>query len=176
MEEKEKSQICDSDTNNDKWIKFALIVAAVFLGCYLATYFIVDQMRHQYYYTHVRPIPNIDDVLKEQDKFFKSLEPQLFDINMLVPVNTPVVQSFKKDDEYKMVVDLKPFGGTAENIKLKIKPDKVSISGENFTSKNNKESDYSFAQTFILPEKIDTSKVKKEVIKGKYVITLPIED
>ena len=174
MEEKEKSNSCDS--GNDKWIKFALIVAAVFLGCYLATYYLVDQMRHQYYYTHIRPIPNIDDVLREQDKFFDSFNSEPISFNLMLPVNESVVQTFKKDDEYKMIIDLKPFGGSAENIKLKIKSDKVSISGENFTSKKNSESNYSFSQSFTLPEKIDTSKVKKEIVKDQYIITLPIKD
>lgn len=174
MEDKENFKSCDC--SNDKWIKFALIVAAVFLGCYLATYYMLDQMRHQYYYTHVRPIHNVDNVLREQDKILNAFETEPLDLNTMIPVTSPVVQTFKKDNAYKMVVDLKPFGGNTDNIKLKIRPDKVSISGENFVNKRNKESDYAFSQSFILPEKIDTSKVTKDVIKGKYVITLPFED
>ena len=33
----------------DCWVKFALLILALFLGSYLATYFIIDQTRHSYY-------------------------------------------------------------------------------------------------------------------------------
>ncbi|UKI41643.1 MAG: hypothetical protein L6V95_00805 [Candidatus Melainabacteria bacterium] len=38
----------------DCWVKFALLILALFLGSYLATYFIIDQTRHSYYINPMR--------------------------------------------------------------------------------------------------------------------------
>lgn len=175
MDENNEKEIKSCDCSNDKWVKFALIVAAVFLGCYLATYYILDQMRHSYY-APICPIENIDNVIKEQDKLFDDFEAMPVDLKTMLPTNMPVVQTFKKGDDYKVIIDLKPFNNDVRNIKLKIEPYRISVFGEKITSKKNSKSDYAFSQSFSLPERIDLDDVTKEVRKDKYIITLPIDD
>ena len=46
-EQKNTNEKNDFDLK-DCWIKFALLILALFLGSYLATYFIIDQTRHSY--------------------------------------------------------------------------------------------------------------------------------
>lgn len=176
MDENTREEFKSCDCSKDKWIKFGLIVLAVFLGCYLATYYLLDQMRHHYYYAPVRPIHNIDNVIQQQDKMFDEMESLPVDVNSLLPTNAPVIQTFKKDDAYKVIVDLKPFDGEVSNIKTEIKPNRISIFGQKFTTKKHGESDYEFSQSFVLPERIDVKDVKKEKVKDKYIITLPIKD
>lgn len=170
-----KNEIKDCDCSHDKWIKFGLIVIAVFLGCYLATYYLLDQMRHSYYMP-VRPIHNIDNVIEEQDRIFDDMDEMPLDLNAMIPMSASVVQTFKKDDAYIVVVDLKPFNGESSKIKTQVTPNRISIQGEKFTSKKHTQSDYNFSQSFVFPEKINVKGVTKEKIKGKLVIILPIVD
>jgi len=51
-------------------IKFAVLLITLFLACYLAVYYIMDQIRHSYYLPAV-PIENIDRIIKEQDRMFE---------------------------------------------------------------------------------------------------------
>ena len=173
MDENGEKKFISCDCGKQDWLKFALLLLAVFLGCYLTSYYLLDRAHHKYY-TPVRPIHNIDNVLREQDKMFDEME--AIDLSTLLPPNTPVVQTFKKDDTYKIVVDLKPFNGEPSNIKTDITPDRISIYGEKMSKKRNSETDYAFSQSFMLPEKINPKAVTKEKVKGKYIITLPIED
>ena len=173
MEENNEKKIISCDCGKQDWIKFALLLLAVFLGCYLASYYLLDRAHHKFY-APVRPIHNIDNVLREQEKMFDDM--QAIDLSAMLPPNTPVIQTFKKDDTYKVVIDLKPFNGEPSNIKTEITPDRISVYGEKISKKRGAQSDYAFSQSFILPEKINTKAVTKETVKGKYIITLPIED
>lgn len=173
MDENEEKKFVSCNCGKEDWLKFALLLLAVFLGCYLASYYLLDRAHHKYY-APVRPIHNIDNVLKEQDKVFDEME--AVDLSTMLPANIPVIQTFKKDDAYKVVVDLKPFNGEPSNIKTDITSNRISVYGEKLSKKRNSESDYAFSQSFVLPEKINTKAVTKEKVKGKYIITLPIED
>lgn len=172
----ENQQKPSCDCSKERWVKFALILLAVFLGCYLASYYLLDQMRYHFYSPHVRPIHNIDNVIDEQDKLFDDFDAMPVDLNSMMPVNSSIIQTFKKDDAYKIIIDLKPFNGEASNIKTTISAERISIDGEKFSSKKNTQSDYSFSQSFVLPEKINVRAVTKEKVKNKLIITLPLID
>ena len=173
MEENNEKKLFNCDCAKQDWIKFALLLLAVFFGCYLASYYLLDRAHHKFY-TRIRPIHNIDNVLQEQEKIFDEIE--AIDLSAILPPNAPVIQTFKKDDTYKVVIDLKPFNGEPSNIKTKITANRISIYGEKISKKHGTESDYTFSQSFLLPEKINPKSVTKETIKGKYIITLPIQD
>src|SRR5699024_8232551 len=115
-----------------------------------------------------------DNLLREQDKMFDEME--AIDLSTLLAPNTPVVQTCKKDDTYKIVADRKPFNAEPSNIQTDITPDRISIYGEKMSKKRNPETDYAYSQSFMLPEQINPKAVTKEKVKAKYIITLPIED
>ena len=173
MDENEEKKLPRCRNTGEDWLKFGLLLLVVFLGCYLASYYLLDRAHHRFYGS-IRPIHNIDDVIKEQDRMYDEME--AVDLSNMLPPNAPIVQTFKKDDAYKVVIDLKPFNGEPSNIKTDIKSDRIKIWGEKNVKKSNSQSDYAFSQSFVLPEKINTKAVTKEKVKGKYIITLPIED
>lgn len=159
---------------NKKWIKYVLICLSAFLGAYLAVYYIVDQVRHEYYSPFMR-FDNLDKVFREQEKAFDDFEKTTMNFNVEMLGKTPVnIETIKNDDVYKVIIDLKEFNNDEKNIKLDVKQDRLSISGESLKKDKNSQSEYSFSQNFSLPENVDVSKVTKEKVDNKYVITLPI--
>ena len=71
MDQKNEFKECHCDEHKtEHWAKFALLLLAVFIACYLAVYYVMDQMRHAYY-VPAAPIENIDRILNEQDKMFQ---------------------------------------------------------------------------------------------------------
>ncbi len=173
-EQKFKECHC-AEHNAHHWLKFAIILITLFLACYLAVYYILDQMRHSYYIPS--KMDSIDKVLQEQDKLFNEMTTFPMHYNAMINVKSPV-ETYKDDenDAYKIIIDLKPFNDNPDNIKIDIKSNKVSISGEEDKTEKNSEKVYAFSQSFVLPEKIEADKVTKQQSGHKYVITLPIDD
>ncbi len=180
MDENKEFKECNCDEHyhnkTENWIKFALILLALFLACYLAVYYIMDQMRHAYY-VPAMPMENIDRIMKEQDKMFEDMGALPMNNKAFMNIKNPV-ETYKddSDDSYKMIIDLKPFNNNPDNINLDIQNNKISISGKAEKTKKHSENVYSFSQSFVLPENIDTNNVKKEIKHHKYIITMPIED
>ena len=94
----------------------------------------------------------------------------------LMAKNPVKIKPLKDNEGYKICINLKPFDDNEKNIKVDIKPNRVNISGQSGKVDKNNESEFSFAQSFILPETINVSKVKKERKGHKYIIILPFED
>lgn len=172
----DKSCNC-TNHNSGHWIKFALLLLALFLASYLAVYYILDQMRHAYYIPSA-PVENIDRIIKEQDKMFERDFGALpmHDKAFKDTKNTIETYYDNKSNSYKMIINLKEFDNNPQNITLDIKKDKVNVTGINEKITKKREKVYTFSQTFILPEKIKTELVTKEKTGNKYIITMPLEN
>lgn len=161
------------------WSKCLLITLAVFLGVFFAVYFVVDNMIHRFFMPPIPPqvigVDDLDDILREQDRMMQDFAKYKPLVNPF-SVNPVKVQTFQKDDEYIIMVDLKPFGGDEKNIKVDVKPNSVKLSGESSKKDKHSENDISFSQSFSLPHKVDVEDVTKEKKGNNYVITIPIED
>jgi len=156
--------------------KFAILLLTLFLACYLAIYYILDQIRHSYYLPAM-PLENIDKIIEEQDRMFeKDLGTFPMQSRVLKQIKSPV-ETFKDDKSqaYKIIVNLKEFNNDPKNIKLDIQDDKVSIMGINQKTGKSNEKIYTFTQSFYLPEKINTKAITKEQSGTKYIITMPLE-
>lgn len=180
MDQKNEFKECHCDEHKtEHWAKFALLLLAVFIACYLAVYYVMDQMRHAYY-VPAAPIENIDRILNEQDKMFqKDFGMGVFPMHdrAMMMVKNPV-ETYKDDnaDAYKMIINLKPFNNNPKNVDVNVQENKVSVNAVGEKSGRNSDRVYSFSQSFILPEKIDLTKVTKEKKGHNYVITMPIDN
>ena len=175
-ENKESKDYNCSCHKTEHWIKFTLILLVLFIACYLAVYYVLDQMRHAYYMPTM-PVENIDRIMKEQDKLFNEMSTLPMHNSAMFVIKSPI-ETYKDEstNSYKMIINLKPFNNNPKNVEVKIKGNKVEVNAA--AEKTNKNSDkiYTFNQSFVLPEMIDEKKVTKEKIKHKYVITMPIEN
>lgn len=166
--------------NEDKichLIKFAALLVTLFLACYLAVYYIMDQIRHSYYLPAV-PIENIDRIIKEQDRMFeKELGAFPMHNKALKRMASPI-ETYKDDkkDAYKIIINLKNFDNNEKNIKLNINDNNVTIIATNTNTTKKEENFYTYTQSFNLPEKINTKLITKEKLGNKYIITLPLEN
>lgn len=176
----EENRQNDNRCDNDKvchMIKFAVLLVTLFLACYLAVYYIMDQIRHSYYLPAM-PLENIDKIIEEQDRLFeKELGTFPMQSRALKQMKSPV-ETYKDDkiNAYKIIVNLKDFDNNPKNITLDIKKDSVNITGVSEKTGKTNEKLYTFSQSFDLPEEIDTKSVTKEQSGSKYIITLPIEN
>lgn len=161
------------DKHNKKHciMKFISIVLATFLGAFLAFYVVVDST-----------IKNLTDPMRQMKKFDKMIEQQdremmkmekRFRKSTLTPFHKPIVSVDENQNEYVIVVNLKPFDNKKENVKITTKDDLITITGEVEKNKNNEERIMSFSQTFNLDEDAKISALQKKVVKDKYIITVP---
>ena len=177
MEENKQNNHNCKDDKVCHMLKFAVLLITLFLACYLAVYYIMDQIRHSYYLPAM-PLENIDKIIEEQDRMFeKDLGTFPLQSRALKKIKSPI-ETFKdnKINAYKIIINLKDFNNNPKNISLDIQDDRVNIVGINEKAEKNKERIYTFTQSFVLPEKINTKTVTKEQSGNKYIITLPIEN
>lgn len=179
-EQKNMNEKNDFDLK-DCWVKFALLILALFLGSYLATYFIIDQTRHSYYINPMRENGYMNKYYDEAlwDKDFKR---DFDEINSkMTPSRHPfkrqqIVEIFKTNDAIKLVIDLKPFGNKIENVKVNIEDNKISVQGQNDKKLVEGEKEFFYSQTFTINDKINKDEVTKKKIGHKYIITIPLCD
>lgn len=159
--------------SEEHWIKFAFIALAVFLGVFFATYYIMDQIRHSYGIPY--RMDNLDRIIEEQDRVFNDFNKVPIGFQAAMNEKSPVsIETFKNENAYKIIIDLKPFDHNVNNVNVKVDGRKVTVSGIKLKDHHNREDLYTFSQTFLLQKEVDASAMSKEKIRDKYVITLPI--
>ena len=80
----------------DCWVKFALLILALFLGSYLATYFIIDQTRHSYYINPMRENGYMNKYYDEGLRIIEVYKHQFVDLNQII--------AQIKDRNYKFII------------------------------------------------------------------------
>lgn len=178
---------CPIENKNNKnecggsgcWVKYLVITLAAFFGAFLAVYFVADTELHKYCMQAVTPpaikVDDLDDILKEQDRMMQDLTKYKPAVNPFF-INPVKLQTFQENNDYKIILDLKPFGGTDKNIKVDVKPTSVKISGNSDKNDKNIENRISFSQSFSLPQKVNVKGVTKVKNGDRYVITIPIDE
>lgn len=182
MEENKEFKECHCDEvhhihGHGHWIKFALLLLALFIACYLAVYYVMDQMRHAYYIP-AAPMEDIDRIINEQDKMFEREFGAFPMHNKAVMMVKSPVETYKDDnlDAYKMIINLRPFNNNPKNVNVDVQSNRVTVNAAGEKTGRHTDKVYSFSQSFVLPEKIDTLKVTREKKGHNYIITMPIDN
>lgn len=164
------------------WMKYLMVALLTLLGSFLAFYFLTD-------YTIKRMLDPVYQ-MKRAEKMMQHQEKKMinmgkkFEYNMAKDfemMNAPysvmnLVHIKKGDDSYEVVVDLKPFDGNPNNINVSVSNDILTINGKIEKNKQNKTKILNFSQSYMLDEKVQADKIRKETNKDNYVITIPFED
>lgn len=174
---------------NDCWKKCLLIAFFAFIGGFLATYFVMDNMIERQFRHHSkmfqpriieRQIYNDFDKIykkemKEIDKFHKKFE-NFNNIAMPIQmVDTVKIKSEIDDDNYEIIIDLKPFNNDENKIKYNVNGRKITVYGNSQVKDNYYEEDISFSQDFLLPQNADTTKIKQIKEFNKLIISIPLK-
>jgi len=168
----------DSETKKEVFMKYLLIFIATVTGAFLAFYFVIDMtiknmLNPEYQMRRMnREISRIDrNIGKDFDKEFRDFDKNMKHMGKMVP--NPVIIE-KDNDEYKVIIDLKPFGGNAKNVNVNVTNENMlKIEASNEVKKGEKEKITNMIQTYLLENKVDVNEISKEEKGGKYIIELP---
>ena len=172
--ENQKNNKC---SKKEKCLKFFLIFIGTIIGAFLAFYFAVD-MTFKIMLSPEYHMRRADKMIEQMDKQF-SRDMRRMDKDIMVigrEMPNPVAIS-EEDDEYKVVINLKPFGNTAKNIDVNVENGNLlKINASKDVKKGDKENMMSMQQAFLLENNVDFNKMTKDEEKGKLVINLPYEN
>ena len=163
------------ENQNRKWLKILGIIILGFIMIVISFYIAVSIALHRM----LDPVYNsrqIEKLLKQQEKNFEQFEFELGE-HPFVPKTRPMlVNLVKENDEYKVIVDLKPLEGNENDVNVKIKDNVISVHGELENNTSLGERILSFSQSYYLDEKLNTDKITKEKKGDKYIITIPFKN
>ena len=158
-----------------KWLKILGIIILGFVMIFAAFYIAVTIALHQL----LDPVYNsrqIDKLIKQQEKNFEKFEFELGEHPFLPKTRPMLVNLVKENEEYKVIVDLKPLEGNENGVNVKIKDNIISVNGELDKQTHRGEEILNFSQSYYLDEKLNTDKITKEKKGDKYIITIPFKD
>ena len=157
------------------WLRVLGIIVITFLVAFLAFFAALEFSLHRM----MDPIyhaKKIEKMMRQEQKRIEKFEDKMME-NPFEPKMQPMlVNLVKENDEYKVIVDLKPLGGNDKNIKVNLENNVISIYGDMEKKEHRGEEIMSFAQSYYLDEKINSDKMTKEKKGDKYIITIPFEE
>lgn len=164
-----------NEEKKEKLIHLAIIAAVTFITAFLAFYIALVITLNRV----TNPLYNarqIDRMLQHQEREFRKFEEQL-ENHPFLPKYAPMpVNLVKEDNEYKVIVNLKPLEGNEKGIDVKIKDNIVSVKGELDKNTKHGQEMVSFSQSYYLDEKILADKIEKIKKNDKLIITIPFAD
>ena len=164
----------DDESKKHHWLKIGAIIVVSFIVAFLAFYIAMEMMIRRVA-DPMYSVKRIEKVMQQQERDFRKLEKM--SENPFEPKMRPMlVNLVKENNEYKVIVDLKPLEGNENGIDVNIKDNVISITGELDKKSLRGEKIVSFAQSYYLDEKLETEKITKEKKGDKYIITVPFED
>ena len=155
-----------------KWLKILGIIILGFVMIFAAFYLAITVALHQM----LDPVYNskkIEKLIKQQEKNFEKFEYDLGEHPFLPKTRPMLVNLVKENDEYKIIVDLKPLDGNENKVNVKIKDNIISVNGELDRQTHRGEEILNFSQAYYLDENLQTDKMTKEKKGDKYIITIP---
>ncbi len=158
-----------------KWLKILGIIILGFVMIFAAFYLAIAVALHQM----LDPVYNskkIEKLIKQQEKNFEKFEYDLGEHPFLPKTRPMLVNLVKENDEYKIIVDLKPLDGNENRVNVKIKDNIISVNGELDRQTHRGEEILNFSQAYYLDENLQTDKMTKEKKGDKYIITIPFND
>ena len=154
------------------WLKIALIT---FLAAFLAFYLVMEIMIRRIS-SPVYEIQRIEKMMQKEAKSLENYESQMMD-NPFEPKMRPMlVNLVKENDEYKVIVDLKPFDGDEKGINVNVNDKVLSVTGELDKKYHGNERIINFTQSYYLDDNLLIDRMTKEKKGDKYIITIPYED
>ena len=155
-------------------LKYLGIVLATLIGAFLAFYFAVHSTLDR--------LTNPYNIMHKADKLMMR-DFDKFDKEFPVPKgphkhfhNHGVISFMRTPDAYKFIIDLKPFRGNANAVRVETRGQQITISGETAANKKNEEYCTQITQSYLLDDDAKIDKMSKKIVSDKYIITIPVKD
>lgn len=182
MNEQNKHELTDG---NAKTLKFLTVCLCAFLGGLAGIYFInkTAPIAPQYgfpYEMQRQHHRGMHDFNMAPDDFRNPPEFNPDFQNKKPIAKAPFINSVanleEMPDSYKLYVNLRRFNNDEKNVKVDITKHSIKINGKFDSNKKGEQSSFVYKNELVLPREIEVSKVKKELVHGKLIYTLPLDD
>lgn len=156
-------------------IKFVLIGLSVFLGAFLAFYVVAD-WHFKRMFDPVIQMRNMDRAMMHQERQMDKFVQKEFQKGQRMIQNTaPFIHVDRADDNYKIIIDLKPFDNDEKNIEVKANGNTITINGAGEKNSHHGQEITHYSQTFAFGERINAQDITKVRQGNNYIITIPFE-
>ena len=119
------------------WLRVLGIIAVTFLIAFLAFFTALEISLHRMM-DPVYHAKRIEKMMRQEQRKLERFEDKMMD-NPFEPKMQPMlVNLVKENDEYKVIVDLRPLGGNEKNIKVNLENNVISVFG-NMERKKHKD-------------------------------------
>lgn len=202
MEEHNHYETTNNITESEKnmhakkhcWLKCLVLLAAAFLGGFLATYFVADQMMEKMHRKHFpfNPERIEKNIIKDMEKMyhndmkafedaFKKMEkmPKMKHDKLNMPIfvaDNIKIKTDLDDDKYNIIIGLKPFQNDESKIKYNVIGRKLTVFGESEVKEKDFVHDIAFSQDFILPINADITNISKIKDDNNLIISVPLKN
>lgn len=176
-------------------ILLASTIIAAFLGAFIASAVFSDKPKpYRPLYrpmtkqrqVHLKPneVENVfeqqEEMLERDMRFFDRFDSDMDDLikrssnsTGFIQMNTAGLKTEETPSEYKIVVDLKPFGNNEKNVSVRTRGNVLKISAGYESNEKNNFNSSQFYQALTLPTKIEPRTIKKEIKGNRLTIIIP---
>lgn len=165
----------ENESTKHHWLRIGAIALITFIVAFIAFYCVMELMLHRMT-DPMYSAKRIEKVMRDQERSFKRIEDKMAE-NPFEPRMRPMlVNLVKENNEYKVIVDLKPLENNEKDVNVSIKDNIITVSGELDKKSMSGEKIVNFSQSYYLDEDLQTDKISKERKGDKYIITVPFKD
>ncbi len=166
----------ENESTKHHWLRIGAIAIITFIVAFIAFYCAMEIMLHRM----TDPMFNakrIEKIMRQQERSFQRIEDKITNDNPFEPKMRPMlVNLVKENNEYKVIVDLRPLENNEKGVNVNIKDHVVQVSGELDEKSFGGEKIINFSQAYYLDEDFDKDKITKEKKGDKYIITIPFSE
>ena len=119
----------ENESTKHHWLRIGAIALMTFIIAFIAFYCAMELMLHRM----TDPMYNakrIEKVMRQQERSFQRIEDKITNENPFEPKMRPMlVNLVKENNEYKVIVDLKPLENNEKDVNVNIKDHIITVAG-----------------------------------------------
>ena len=192
--EKQETEIKSESCCRKNLTKICVVsVFAAFLGGFLATYFVIDQLAERKFYNSYKHAQRMEKLIfddadrmykrekKNFDKFFNDKNfrmPDTLEHGFTFPEypdNAVKIETNYDSDKFDVIIGLKPFNDDENKIKYNISGRKLTVSGESQINDKGYKEEIAFSQDFILPNNAQKDAIQKIKENNQLILSVPLK-
>ena len=163
------------ESTKHHWLRIVATAIMTFIIAFLAFYLVMEIMVHRMT-DPIYQVERMEKMVQKDARKIENYENKLME-NPFEPKMRPMLVNLVKEaNEYKVIVDLKPFDGDENGIGVNVEDKVLTVSGELDKKYHGNEKIIRFTQAYYLDDDLKTNEMTKEKKGDKYIITIPFED
>lgn len=163
------------ESTKHHWLRIVATAIMTFIIAFLAFYLVMEIMVHRMT-DPIYQVERMEKMVQKDARKIENYENKLME-NPFEPKMRPMLVNLVKEaNEYKVIVDLKPFDGDENGIGVKVEDKVLTVNGELDKKYHGNEKIIRFTQAYYLDDDLKIDEMTKEKKGDKYIITIPFED